>query len=146
MTLEDLSGEGRLKKHQTSKKEIQHLLQVVERDLKDSRVPALSLDRKFATAYSAILQAGRAILAARGYRTSGEGHHMTVFNALKSVLDKDRHATLDYFNDCRNKRNLADYGVAGIISEKEVKDLIVEAQKFSEFTHSWLTKNHPNLV
>lgn len=143
MDFNDLLEEGRLKKHTPSREEIQHLLTVIERDLKDAQVSGLSLDRKFATAYNAALQSGRIILAARGWRTSGSGHHATVFNSLRDILGKDHRNVLDYFNDCRNKRNLADYGVSGIVSEKEVKDLISEAKKFVDFTTGWLKKNYP---
>ncbi len=53
---------------------------------------------------------------------------------------------MDYFNDCRNKRNLADYGVSGIVSEKEVKELTAQARQFNTFTQSWLKKHHPQLA
>lgn len=71
---------------------------------------------------------------------------MTVFLALKSVLGKEHHPTMDYFNDCRNKRNLADYGVSGIVSEKEVQELVEQARNFDAFTRAWLKKHYPKLV
>lgn len=142
MSLDKLLQENRLKKHVTSKSEIEHLLQVAERDLKDCLVPGLSQDRKFATAYNAALQAGRAILAVKGYRTTGSGHHSTTFRALRDILGAPHHTLMDYFNDCRDKRNLVDYGVSGLVSEKEMKDLINEAKKFLFFTKSWMKENH----
>jgi len=42
---------------------------VVERDLADASIPQLSPDRRFATAYNAVLQAAKAITYCEGYRT-----------------------------------------------------------------------------
>lgn len=46
MTLKQLLAEGRLKAHRTSPKEVQDLLRVADRDLKDASVVAISLDRR----------------------------------------------------------------------------------------------------
>jgi len=46
---------------------------VIERGLADAAVPALSADRRFATAYNAALQAATMVIACAGYRTSGLG-------------------------------------------------------------------------
>jgi hypothetical protein len=43
---------GDLRRHRTSRREIADLLAVAERDLSDAQVAALSLDRRFAIAYS----------------------------------------------------------------------------------------------
>ncbi|GAI00088.1 unnamed protein product [marine sediment metagenome] len=48
MNLKDLLNQGRLRQHKTSKKEIENLLALVRRDIKDAKVEGLSTDRKFA--------------------------------------------------------------------------------------------------
>jgi thymidylate synthase ThyX len=55
MNLRELLNQGRLRLHKTSKEEISNLLKLVRRDIEDAKVEGLSSDRKFATAYNAIL-------------------------------------------------------------------------------------------
>ncbi|GAI29453.1 unnamed protein product [marine sediment metagenome] len=56
MHLKQLLDQGKLRRHKTSKKEIGNLLKLVKRDIKDAKVEGLSADRKFVTAYNAVLQ------------------------------------------------------------------------------------------
>jgi hypothetical protein len=58
--------------HQSSKQELDELRAVVRRDLADAALPALSEDRRFATAYNAALQVARMATACSGY------HRMSV--------------------------------------------------------------------
>ena len=44
----------------------------------------------------------------------------------------------DYFDSCRVKRNVTDYGYVGGISEAEVEELIREAERFLEVILNWL--------
>jgi len=50
MSLKELLNQGRLRQHKTSKKEIENLLELVRRDIKDAKVEGLSSDRRFACA------------------------------------------------------------------------------------------------
>jgi hypothetical protein len=54
--------------HQSSKQELDELRAVVKRDLADAALPALSEDRRFATADNAALQIARMATAFAGYR------------------------------------------------------------------------------
>jgi hypothetical protein len=60
MPYERLLHDGRIRPHRTNRQEIAGLFQVVERDLADAAIVALSADRRFATAYNAALQAATA--------------------------------------------------------------------------------------
>lgn len=144
-SLEELLASGRLKRHKASSKEIRVLFEVVKRDLADSKVHGLSEDRRFTIAYNAALQAGRALLAAEGYRTSGLGHHATVFQALRHFLPKEQAHLPDYFDDCRSKRNLAEYTGIDIASEQEVKELAAEAHRFASLIQDLIHQRHPHL-
>ena len=73
----------RVRAHSTSPQEINDLRAVVERDLTDSKIDALSDDRRFATAYNAVLQLTKIVIACEGYRVIGLGHHQTTFQALE---------------------------------------------------------------
>jgi hypothetical protein len=93
--------------HKTSAKEIEGLRQLVARDLAEAAVEGLSADRRFATAYNAVLQLSKMAIACDGYRVaSGPGHHQKSFEAAKAALGKAREALADYFETCRRKRNL----------------------------------------
>jgi uncharacterized protein (UPF0332 family) len=146
MSLKELVDQDRLKPHKTSKKEVGNLLRVVRRDLKDAKVEGLSLDRKFATAYNAVLQAVTILLYCKRYKPKGVGHHFIVFQAMKEIMGKDYHDLADYFDACRAKRNITDYDYAGTISRTEVQELIKEAEKFLDVVLNWLRKHYPKFV
>ena len=53
MSLQNWEANGWLRKHQTSKREIDDRLKIVERDLRDAETSDLSADWKFGIAYNA---------------------------------------------------------------------------------------------
>src|SRR4030042_5444851 len=104
VSLEDWLNEGRLKVHKTSRKEVEQLIAVFERDIADAQVKPLSIDRRFTTAYNAALIIARAALAASGYRAAGEGNHYWTIQSLAFTPKLD-HKTINKFNKFRQKRN-----------------------------------------
>lgn len=146
MNLRQLLKQGRLKLHKTSKEEIFNLLNLVKRDIKDAKVKELSPDRKFATAYNAVLQSVVILLYCKGYKTRGIRHHFTLFEAMKGIMGEDYYELADYFDSCRAKRNIIDYSCPGEISETEAKELIKEAKIFIKVVVKWLKVNYPNLL
>ena len=54
MSWQQLRANHRVQTHSTSHRELAGLRAIVERDLKDARLPGLSTDRQFATAYNAM--------------------------------------------------------------------------------------------
>ena len=141
MNLEELLSRGRLKRHKTSNKEIQNLLALARRDIKDAKVRGLSSDRRFACAYNAVLQLATIMIYCKGFRPQGIGHHFVVFETMKIITGTDYHELIDYFDSCRSKRNITDYDYAGAISDSEAKELIEEAERFLKITLDWLKKN-----
>ncbi len=127
-----LRREGRIRSHRTNVAEIAGLFAVVERDLTDAAIEALSADRRFATAYNAALQAATAMMYAEGYRTAGTGHHRTAFEFLKAISVSKFGDWANYFDDCRRKRNRADYVGVGYVSNTEAKYLLAEVTRFAE--------------
>jgi hypothetical protein len=65
MSWQSLLQAQRIKSHRTSRQELDDLRDVIERDLQDAAVPALSADRRSATAYNAVLQMGKMVTACR---------------------------------------------------------------------------------
>jgi hypothetical protein len=82
------------------------LRKLIARDIADAKVPGLSADRTFATAYNAVLQLSKIVLACAGYRVSASlpGHHQTTFEAAGLVLGAAARRLTDYFETCRRKR------------------------------------------
>lgn len=88
VTLKQFLAEDRLRRHRTTTKEIQDLLRVADRNLKDAAVEEISFDLRFTTAYQAALQLATIVLAASGYRTKGAGHHWITFKILPELFGR----------------------------------------------------------
>jgi len=142
MTWKDLLKNQRVKPHQTSHEELHDLRAVVERDLKDAKLEQLSADRRFATAYNAVLQLTKMVIACEGYRVTGPGHHQTTFEALQFAMGKQVSTLVPYFDACRRKRNHVDYDMANAASETEAEELIAKADQFQKLVEDWIRKAH----
>ena len=89
MSWKALLAARKIHTHQSSKQELDELRAVVRRDLADAALPALSEDRRFATAYNAALQAARMATACAGYRVAAvPGHHALSFECAGFALGK----------------------------------------------------------
>ena len=120
MSWQNLLTNGSIQNHTTSRQEIENLRELVNRDLKDAEIEGLSDDRRFATAYNAVLQLSKMAIACAGYRVSSNktGHHRTTFDAVKNAIGTVEVENLaDYFETCRRKRNLIDYDATEVASE-----------------------------
>ena len=146
MSLKELSSQGSIKSHKTSKEEVENLLGLARRDIKDAKVDTISTDRRFATAYNAILQLATLVIYCKGYMPTGVGHHYTVFKALKIIMGENYYDIADYFDSCRAKRNITDYRHTGEISESETGELIKDAEKFLKIVLEFIKKYHPSLL
>lgn len=116
---------------------------MVERDLDDARIPELSTDRRFATAYNAVLQLATIVIACAGYRVVGLGHHQTTLRALPVAMGNTASGYAAYFEQCRRKRNQVDYDMVNVATETETEDLLAKAEEFKEFVGAWIKKHHP---
>ena len=88
MNLEKWLADGSIKAHKPSRPEIHRLLAIADWDLKDANIKGLSVDRRFATAYSAALQLATVVLRASGYRASSStgGHHWRTIGLLPELM------------------------------------------------------------
>ena len=145
MSLNDWLKAGWLTEHKTSPEEIGELLGLVERDLADAGLDALSADWKLNIAYNAALQAATAALAACGYRASREAHHYRVIQSLRDTIGAPGSlvARLDVF---RKKRNQGGYERAGVISDQEALEMIELAREIDATVRSWLAARRPDLL
>jgi hypothetical protein len=143
MSWQQLLAERRIRPHTTSLQELNDLRSVVQRDLEDAAIEALSADRRFATAYNAVLQVTKMVLACAGYRVTGTGHHQTTFEALELAMGPGVSNFVAYFDTCRRKRNLVDYDMANVASEMEAVELLEEAEQFRKLAEDWIAQNYP---
>jgi hypothetical protein len=111
--------------------------------LQDAAVPALSADRRFATAYNAVLQLGKMVVACAGYRVVGPGHHLTTFEAVEIALGSSISALVTYFDTCRRKRNQVDYDRVNAATDTEAQELLNKAEEFRNLAEKWIRKHHP---
>ena len=146
MTWKDLLKQKRVHKHTTSKAELDNLRAVVARDLHDAAVTGLSDDRKFATAYNAILQLSKMAIACAGYRAATHaGHHQTSFEALELAMGSSAFSLAAYFDACRRKRNQIDYDQAHAVTETEAREICEKAKEFQQLVEQWIATQFPAL-
>src|SRR6266508_4520772 len=126
MSWQQLLTARRVQRHTPGRHEFDGLRAVVARDLSDAQVPGLSTDRKFATAYNAVLQLAKMAIACAGYRVIGQGHHRTTFEAVELAMGRSIASLARYFETCRRKRNMLDYDMANVATETEVRELFGE--------------------
>lgn len=144
MSWKALLASRAVQSHKTSVKEIESIRQLITRDLADAAIEELSADRRFATAYNAVLQLSKMAIACAGYRvTMWQGHHQKTFEAVKAVLGKPSEPLADYFETCRRKRNHIDYDASEVVTDTEAQELLEKARKFQEMVEEWIVKHHP---
>jgi uncharacterized protein (UPF0332 family) len=120
---------------QSSKEEVEEILNVARRDLAESKEAFIHLsgDWAFNIAYSAMLQAARALMLMRGFRSKGAGSHFSVIEFIKSEYGTQIPApSLDAFDKGRRKRNRATYEHTGTITASEAQNMVIRADEFVE--------------
>lgn len=146
MSLEKWVEYGWLKPEPTSLDEITSLLAIVERDLKDADVVAVSEDRRFEAAFSAARTAAAIALRASGYRPSLQaGHHIKTIESLEFTLGTDARL-IQRMKMLSRKRNAASYDSAGHVSPQELELAIRTATDLQHAVIVWLKKHHPELM
>lgn len=141
-----LLQDNKVHRHTTSIQEISELRRVVERDLADAAIHALSEDRRFATAYNAALQTAKMAIACAGYRIANvPGHHHLTFEAAKIAVGKPAEQLADFFDACRRKRNEIDYTGAMIATTTEADELLLHAKSFLDLVEKWIKVKYPKL-
>lgn len=145
MSFENWIKNGWLEAHRGSREEIQNLLHIVSRDLKDSQSKEVSNDWRFAIAYNAALQAATAALAAAGYRASRDSHHYRVIQSLSLTLGKSAEF-IRSFDAFRKKRNVSNYDIGGGVSDRELQEMTAMAGTLREEVENWIRAKHRSFV
>lgn len=123
MTLDTWQRNGWLVPHEPTPRAIDDLFTVIERDLRDARIRRLSPDWRMAIAYNAALQTANAALAAAGFETSREAHHLRAIASLPHTLGIPE-AVADRLDGFRKMRNDAGYERAGGVSKENAREVL----------------------
>ena len=146
MPLEKWVEYGWLRAEPTSAQEIGDLLSIVNRDLADAEVEAISDDRRFEAAFSAARTAANIALRACGYRTATQlGHHQKTIESLELTIQAEP-GLIQKLRVLSKKRNATSYDSAGNVSEYELEQVIQVASDLQQTVLTWLRKNHPELI
>lgn len=146
MSLQQWHKNGWLRPHQTNRKQIADLFEIVDRDLADARTARLSSDWQFGIAYNAALKLCTILLYAEGYRPERTLAHYRTLQALPLILGDKRRSDADYLDSCRIKRNTVEYDVAGRTSPEEAAELIEFTDELQQDVLDWLRNGHPELA
>jgi hypothetical protein len=135
-----------VKKEPTSRDEIKGLLTIVERDLKDANVTAISEDRRFEAGFNAARTLANIALRASGFRTTTQlGHHFRTIESLEYTIQADS-KLINRLQALSKKRNATSYDSAGNVSTQELELIQKTAAELKQNVLSWLGKNHPELL
>jgi hypothetical protein len=145
MSLKQWAENGWLRAHQSSAREIDDLLGIVERDLTDAE-GEISADWRFGIAYNAALKLCVILLHASGYRAEKNLAHYRTLAALPLILGVERQGDADYLDACRGKRNTAEYDMAGAVTMADTVELIAFAKELKQDVLAWLRREHPEFL
>lgn len=146
MSLEKWAEYGWVKPEPTSRDEIRSLLTIVERDLRDANVAALSEDRRFEAAFSAARTSANIALRASGYRTAVQaGHHVKTIESLELTIKADA-KLIQRMKTLSKKRNATSYDSADNVSQQELELAIKTAIELRREVLAWLERSYPALV
>ena len=68
-------------------------------------------------------------IACAGYWVVGQGHHLAMFEALELAMGRRVAPLARYFETCCRKRNMLNYGMANVVTETEVRELLEKAEE-----------------
>ena len=145
MTLNQWMNNGWLRKHKTSQEEIENLVMIIDRDLKDAK-GGISDDWRFGIAYNAALKLCTILLYAEGFKAERTLQHYRTIQALPLILGNKRKDDAEYLNSCRSKRNIVEYDYVGGVTGHDADELIEFVKELKAYVLEWLNNNHPELA
>ncbi|MBI5036825.1 HEPN domain-containing protein [Candidatus Micrarchaeota archaeon] len=132
MNLSELLGKSLVKKIEPDEKTASGLLCKAEEDVAaaEDNYKLGRLDWALAIAYNAMLSAGRALMAWKGYRAASEAHHLAVVQFCAAMMPADTCDLVTSFNRYRVRRHDVVYGEGDSVGEAEAKRAISRAKEF----------------
>ncbi len=146
MSLQDWLNNRWIRKHTSSAQEINNLLEIVERDIKDADYRQVSPDWRFGIAYNAALKLCTILLYAEGFRPERNLAHYRTIQSMPLILGTDKEEDANYLDTCRTKRNTLEYDYAGGVSHEEADELLDFVSELKKNVINWIWKQHPELL
>lgn len=135
-----------IRKHSSSPQEINNLLEIVERDIRDAEFREVSPDWRFGIAYNAALKLCMALLYAEGFRPERNLAHYRTIQSMPLILGPEKEEDANYLDTCRTKRNTLEYDYAGGITHEEADELLDYVSELKKEVVNWIRKMHPGLM
>jgi hypothetical protein len=135
-----------ISKQQATAPQILQLLSIVDRELADAEIVAVSADGRFTHAYNAALTLCRIALLAAGYRVAkGGGAHYREINSIVYTVGESQKNIQIFLSACTKKRGQEVYTHAGVVDPQDVDDLVETAKQLREDVLFWIKADHPHL-
>ncbi len=136
MNLSELLGKHEIEQVKPDAETAKRLLRVSEGSIAaaEDNIKMGHCDVALSLAYNTMLNCGRALMAAKGYRPSSETHHKAVVEFCAAVLPSNALQLVSLFNRYRIRRHDIVYGdvEGGSVGENEAKTAIGKAKEFLE--------------
>jgi len=97
-------------------------------------------DWALAIAYNAMLTAGIALMASKGYKASSDSHHLAVVQFCAAVLPAETAPLTSAFGRYRTRRHGVVYGEAESVAPSEASNAIEKAGKLVQAIKAAITK------
>jgi hypothetical protein len=147
MSLEQWRQNGWLHKSDTTLPEIQQLLALVNREIGDASIEALSDEGRFEHAYVAALQLCMIPLRVLGYRVpKGESRHKRAIESLRYTLGGSHAEIAVSLERYSRARGRTVYEQIGAVTLQDAEDLLTIAQQLRTQVIEWLRATHPELL
>lgn len=128
-----LERQGLIERVDKDQKLTEDLIKSAKNDLQaaEDNVKINHPDWALAISYHAMLSAGMALMAAKGFRASGDSHHLSVVKFCAEVFPAESIQLVSSFNKYRVRRNDIIYGEAkDSVGEDEALRVIARAKEF----------------
>jgi len=135
MNLSELLKRREVEKVDEDKATAERLLRVAEDNVRaaEDNIGIRHFDVALSLAYHAMLNAGRALMAAKGYRPYADAHHKAVVDFCAAMLSEQADL-VHHFNNYRTRRHDIVYGEveSGSVGENEACNAVKRAEEFLE--------------
>lgn len=134
MNLQELLKKRHIKEIPPDGQRAKDLVASAERDIKAAKdmLAAENYEWTLAISYNAMLSAGMALMAHKGYAPSSDSHHIAIVQFCAASMPADTSALVQTFNKYRVRRHEVVYGEAGSVGKGEAENAIENARKFLE--------------
>jgi len=133
VNLSDLLKKNLVERFQSDSAQIKNELDIAKSDLRAAKKMLTIQEWGWAhnAAYNAMLQAGRALMFAKGYRPKSQEHHLAVVSFIEAVyLVKFSEDLVNAFSKARLRRNESLYDKVDSISQTQAQNFVEKAEFF----------------